>query len=96
MPTFIATERLRVAGIGRVEAGGAFEVDPSQAKRLHKLESKGLIIRHHPTVIHRAAAATIDHLKMLVGYENKAIVPEESRMPAPLNPLIAQGKGGRR
>lgn len=96
MPTFIATERLRVAGIGRVEAGGSFSVDQSQAKRLRKLESKGLVIRQHPTVIHKAAVATIDHLKMLVGYENKAIVPEELRMPAPPSPPMAPAKGGRR
>lgn len=91
MPTFIANERLRVHGLGRVEAGSQFTISDHHAKQLVRLESKGLIVRHHATPIHRAAAAAVDGLKALVGYENKAIAPSAIKQ----EPKAAS-KGGRR
>lgn len=92
MPTFTAMERLKVSSVGRVEAGQQFTVDDGQAKRLQRLEKKGLVVRSHATPVHRAASVAIGSLKALVGYENKGVF---TAPPTP-EPPIPTARGSRR
>ncbi len=84
MPRFRAIDGIK-GDYGRIQPGETFDVDEFQAKRLEKLERRGIIERVWDTAaLPAAVCAPLESLKALVGYENKMIVsPQNKRQMRP-------------
>lgn len=63
---------------GPVMAGAEFDVPAQWQKRYVELEQRGVVRRVYESPV-KPRAEIIDAIKAIVGYENKAIVPEQNK-----------------